>query len=168
MAKWSKSERSWERQPHESAQAYAAFDIYCKLGAERTLGAVAKECNKSVSLMGRWSSTWDWQRRSRDYDNEVKRRELAEAQKAQRKMRERQIQTAMLMQKKAIQALDKLQAEDLSPRDILRFISEGAKLEAANRTVSTQQTAREAGEDGSASSLADTILAVYRRKEEGQ
>jgi len=167
MAKWSKSERSWERQPGESAQAYAAFDIYCKLGAERSLGAVARECNKSVSLMGRWSSTWGWQRRSRDYDNEVKRRELAEAQKAQKKMQERQIRTAVLLQKKAVQALDKLKVEELSPQEILRFISEGAKLEAANRAASTQQTAREAGADDESSSLADTIMAVYRRKEEG-
>lgn len=167
MAKWSKSEKPWERQQGESTQAFEAFDLYCKMGTERSIRKVAQELGKSSTLMSRWSSAWSWQSRSREYDNELKRREFAEAQKAQKKMQERQIQTAMLLQKKAVQALDKLQVEDLAPKDILRFISEGAKLEAMNRTASTQQTAREAGDDGQTSTLADTIIAAYQRRTEG-
>ena len=73
MAKWSKSEKSWERQPKETAQAFEAFDLYCKMGAERSLRKVEQQLNKSHALIGRWSSTWSWQKRSRDYDNELKR-----------------------------------------------------------------------------------------------
>lgn len=129
MAKWSKSEKPWERQPKESAQAFEAFDLYCKMGADRSLRKVERQLNKSHALIGRWSSIWNWQERSRDYDNELKRQEIEEQRRSVKKMQERQIQTAMLMQKKAVQALDKLQIDDLTPKDILRFISEGAKLE---------------------------------------
>ena len=61
---------------------------------------VEQQLNKSHALIGRWSSTWSWQKRSRDYDNELKRQELEEQRKAVKKMQERQIQTAMLLQKK--------------------------------------------------------------------
>ena len=71
---------------------------------------------------------------------------------------------AMLLQKKAVQALDELDISELTPQEILRFISEGAKLEAANRAASTQQAA-EAGEK-KAASLADTIISAYQRRKE--
>lgn len=166
MAKWSKSEKPWERQPKESVQAFEAFDLYCKMGADRSLRKVAQELNKSFTLIGRWSGTWSWQKRSRDYDNEIKRQELEEQRKAVKKMQERQIQTAMLLQKKGVQALDKLQIEDLAPKDILRFISEGTKLERETRLDSTTIAAGEAGDGGTSSSLADTIISAYKRRME--
>ena len=168
MAKWSKSEKSWERQPKETAQAFEAFDLYCKMGADRSLRRVAQELSKSETLIKRWSSNWSWQKRSRDYDNELKRQELEEQRKAVKKMQERQIQTAMLLQKKAVKALDKLQIEDLAPKDILRFISEGAKLERQVRLDSTTVAAGEAGDASASGSLADTIIPAYKRRmEEG-
>ena len=79
-------------------------------------------------------------------------------------MRERQISLSVLLQKKAFDALKALDTSELTPQEILRFISEGAKLEAANRAASTQQAA-EAGEK-KAASLADTIIAAYQRRKE--
>lgn len=165
MAKRSESVKSWERQPKESAQAYEAFDLYLKMGTERSCRKVAQELSKSDTIIRRWSSAWSWQKRVRDHDTELARIEFAEAQKAVKKMRERQIQTAMLLQKKAVKALDKLKAETLTPQEILRFISEGAKLETANRAAEAQQVAEAAGE-GQAASLADTIIAAYQRRKE--
>lgn len=168
MAKWSGADKPWDRQQGESLQAYEAFDLYCKMGAGRSIRKVAQELGKSQPLMSRWSSKWKWQQRSREYDKELKRQEFEEARKAAKKMQERQIQTAMLLQKKAVQALDKLNIEDLKPQDILRFISEGTKLEAINRAADTKQTAEEAGRDEKGSSLADAIMAAWeKRKEEG-
>ena len=164
MARWSKSEKPWERQPGESAQAYEAFDTYLKMGADRSCRKVAQKLSKSDTIIRRWSSTWHWQERCRAYDNELKRQELIEAQKATKLMQERQIKTAMLLQKKAVQALDQLDISDLTPQEILRFISEGAKLEAANRAASTQQAVEAGGKK--AASLADTITAAYQRRKE--
>lgn len=165
MAKWS-SEKSWERQPKESVQAFEAFELYLSMGAERSLRKVAQELGKSNTLISRWSSTWSWQKRSRDYDNDLLRQKLEKQRKDNEKMQQRQIQTAMLLQKKAVEALDKLSFEDLAPKDILRFISEGAKLERETRRESTAISAKAAGNDG-ASSLAETIISAYKRRMEG-
>lgn len=167
MAKWSKSEKSWERQPEESMQAYEAFYLYLQMGEKRNLRKVCQELAKSYTLISRWSSTWNWQQRSRDYDTDLKRQEFIATQQEIKKMQKRQIQTAMLLQKKAIEALNKLQIEDLTPKDILRFISEGAKLESQVRQEGTGTAAKEAGEDEQVSSLADTIISAYRKRMEG-
>lgn len=169
MAKWSKSERSWERQPKESAQAYEAFNLYLKMGTERSCRKVARELSKSDTIIRRWSSAWSWQKRVRDYDTELARIEFAEAKKAAKEMRDRQINLSVLLQKKAFDALKKLDISELTPQEILRFISEGAKLEAANRATETQQTATAAGEGQQVASLADTIISAHqkRRKESG-
>ena len=168
MAKWSKSEKSWERQPRESVQAFEAFDLYCKMGADRSLRRVARELSKSDTLIKRWSSAWSWQKRSRDYDNELKRHEVEEQKKNLKKMQQRQIQTAMLLQKKAVEALDKLQFDDLAPKDILRFISEGAKLERETRRESTNIAEGEMGAAGGGGSLADVVVSAYRRRKEDE
>lgn len=169
MAKWSKGEKSWERQPRESIQAFEAFDLYCKMGADRSIRRVAKELSKSETLIKRWSSTWSWQKRSRDYDNELKRQEFEEQRKSLKKMQQRQIQTAMLLQKKAVEALDKLQFDDLKPGDILRFISEGAKLERETRQESTSTTKTEMGTPGGGGgSLADIVISAYKRRMEDE
>ncbi|MCD7891592.1 MAG: hypothetical protein LUG26_07605 [Ruminococcus sp.] len=164
MAKWSKSEKSWERQPKESVQAYEALNLYLSMGAERTLHKVATKLSKSDTLIKRWSSSWNWQQRSRDYDNDLKRKEFDEMQKQIKTMQKRQMQTAVLLQKKAVEALDKLDIEDLSPQEILRFISEGAKLERETRQESALTSAREAGATSERSSIADTIIAAYEKR----
>lgn len=166
MAKWSKSEKSWERQPGESAKAYEAFEIYLRMGAERSCRKVARQLSKSDTIIRRWSSAWGWQRRIRDYDAELARTKFEEAKKGIQEMQERQIQLAVLLQKKAFDALKKLDILKLTPQEILRFISEGAKLEAANRTAHTQQTEK-AQDGGTGGGFAeDIILAINSRKED--
>lgn len=139
MATWNKDEKAWERQPKESARAYEAFDLYLKMGPERSLRKVGQELGKSNTLISRWSSAWNWQERCRDYDNYLKRQELEEQRKAVKKMQQRQIQTAMLMQKKAVEALDKLDPERLSPKDIKEFIKMASELERLNRTAVSKE-----------------------------
>ncbi len=168
MAKWNKAEKSWERQEKESSQAFEAFDLYLKMGEDRSLRKVAQELGKSNTLISRWSSAWSWQARVRDYDNEIKRVEFAELQKQAKAMRKRQAQTAMLLQKKAVQALDKLDISELAPKDILSFISKGAQLEREVLAESEGILAHESGADNVTSSLADTITEAYRKRmEEG-
>ncbi|MBQ8331120.1 MAG: hypothetical protein IJX94_01305 [Clostridia bacterium] len=163
MAGRSKSIKSWERQPKESVQAYEAFSLYLELGYKRTVRKVAQDLNKSLSLIGGWSSTWNWQQRSADYDAELKRQEFEEAKKAIKKMQERHIQTAMLLQKKALQALEKKDIESFTPQEILRFITEGAKLEKATREEANPATENANGPG----SLADTIIAAYEKRRGG-
>lgn len=123
----------WERQKGESSQAFEAFSLYLEMGEERSQQAVGKKLSKSRTLISRWSSQWNWVERVRAYTNEMKRLEYEEAQKGIKEMRKRQIQTAMLMQKKALKALDKMKIEDMSPKDIREYIKTATELERINR-----------------------------------
>lgn len=60
--------KPWERQPAESAKAFAAFRLYCEMGAERTTLKVAKHCQRSASLMRKWARTHGWSERARALD----------------------------------------------------------------------------------------------------
>lgn len=132
MAKNSKTENSWERQQGETAQAFEAFTLYCKMGDERSLGKVGKKLGKSATLIERWSSQWNWVNRSRDYDNEIRRQDIRAEKKAFQEMRKRQIEMAVELQKKAFRAFKEFPIKALSPKDIKEFMKLGAEMERAN------------------------------------
>lgn len=50
----------FEQQPRESDKAFAAFSLYLSLGPERSVRDVARKLGKSATLIGRWSSAFDW------------------------------------------------------------------------------------------------------------
>ena len=135
MARNSIAEKPWERQKGESSQAFEAFSLYLKMGEKRSLRSLAQRLGKSSALMNRWSSRWNWQERLRAYENDLRRQEIEADRKDRKAMRERQIKTAMLMQKKAVEALDKNKPEELTPRAILEYIKAGAELERLNRVI---------------------------------
>lgn len=170
MAKWSGNEKSWERQPKESLKAYEAFYLYLQLGDNRSVRKVAQELSKSETLIKRWSATWSWQKRSRDYDADLKRQEYAAKKHEIKKMQERQMQTAVLLQRKGVEALKHLNVETLGSKDakdILRFIIEGAKMERELMQDSTVETEKETGADGGGTgNLSDTIISAYKRRME--
>lgn len=149
--------KPWERQEKESVPAYEAFSLYLKQGDERSIRKVARELGKSATLMARWSKDWRWQERSREYDIELRRIEMAEAKKAVRKMQERQIQTAVLMQKKALEALKSLDVEKMNANEIMKMFAEAAKIEKEARAAETP-------EENTQTTLADTIVSAYKRR----
>lgn len=159
--------KPWERQKGESGQAYEAFSLYRDKGLQRTVTAVVNELGKSRSLIDRWKVKWDWENRVRAYDNDVEKKAKAEAEKGLRDMYARQTKISMQLQSKALEALNNLDIEAMTPRDIKEYIKMATDLERLNRTSSAG-----VGADGStkqAESLANTIIAAYeRRKESGQ
>lgn len=168
MAKWSESEKPWERRKDESTQAFEAFKTYLDMGEGRSLRRVEQALNKSHALIGRWSSRYEWMSRIREYENELRRQEYEVARKERKKMQQRQIQTSVLLQKKAVEALSELDPKTLSAKDILAFISQGAKLEAGLRTDSVGEAARDSGNDGTKATLADAIIEAYRKRKEAE
>ena len=168
MAKWDKNEKPWERQQGESAQAYEAFDHYLKQGDNRSLSRLGQELGKSKTLLERWSSRWHWQERIRQYTNEVRRIEFAEDQKKLKSMRQRQMKIAEVMQQKGFNALRNLDEGTIYAKDIIRMISEGIRLETEIMQDSINSEATELGMNGGTESVADTIIAAYRKRmEEG-
>ena len=53
----------FEKQPRESAKAFAAFSLYLSLGAERSTREVGKQLGKSEGLIERWATKFDWRNR---------------------------------------------------------------------------------------------------------
>ena len=103
MPKW--TDKPWERQKGESAQAYEAFVTYRDMGSDRSIRAVGQRLDKSRTQIGKWSSAWNWQERVRAYDNELEKEARAKAVKDRKAMTERHIGIAMQLQKKALEAL---------------------------------------------------------------
>lgn len=161
MGKW--TDKPWERQKGESAQAYEAFFIYLGMGAERSLSAVAKQLSKSLPLIKRWSREKEWQERIRAYDNDVEKQARKKVIADRKAMTERHIGIAMQLQKKALEALGSLSVEDMTPKDIKEYIKMATDLERLNRTLEEESAA--AKDDGPAQ-LADTIIAAYQRRKE--
>lgn len=166
----SKYGEAWERQPNESAPAYEAFSLYRDMGLERSLRAVAEKLGKSRALIERWSAKHNWQERCRQYDNALQRDAYKKAVKNVSEMQTRHIKTAVLMQKKAVEALDQLNVALLSPQDIARLIKEGSKLERDTRGADPailEEERREA-EGGTTSSLADAIMEAWAKRKDGE
>ena len=131
----------WERQPKETPQAFEAFAIYRDmgydadgyLGGNRTHRAVAKQLGKSETLISRWSSQHNWLDRCAAWDAEQDRILRKEQQREIAKMRKRHAAIAYAGIKKAANALNKVNPEDLSPSDIMKFMTECSKLERISR-----------------------------------
>lgn len=62
------SDSLWDRQPEESAKAYAAFTVYRDMGVGRSIRATAKAIAKSARLLKEWSARHQWVSRADAYD----------------------------------------------------------------------------------------------------
>ncbi|MBQ9168882.1 MAG: hypothetical protein IJX67_10830 [Oscillospiraceae bacterium] len=127
----------WERRQDESTKAYEAFCIYRDMGRERSLSKVSAKLQKSETLMGRWSRTFDWVKRAASWDDEQDRiaREIARKEQAEaiKNMRKRHADVATAMILKAARALNRLKEEDIKPSDISRMMEVASKLERISR-----------------------------------
>ena len=54
---------TFEKQPRESAKAFAAFSAYLGMGPERSLAAVGGKLGKSKQMMEKWSKKYAWSER---------------------------------------------------------------------------------------------------------
>lgn len=127
----------WERRESESTKAYEAFCIYRDMGRERSLSKVAEKLQKSETLMGRWSRTYDWVKRAARWDDEQDRIERETAQREQAKaikeMRKRHADLGTAMLIKAAQALKSIPINEIKPGDISRMVDVASKLERISR-----------------------------------
>lgn len=173
--------RPWDARPDETMKAYRAFMIYRDLGPGRSLHAVSRELAKSVPLLKRWSSRYDWVGRARAFDVEAARLASVRSLGDHAAVRERQASLGRLLQARGGERLSTIDPRDLSPGDAVRAIRAGAQIESAALGItnvvhvsqsvtgevgvtvhSWQHVAREAGIDSS------DILAEVERLVSGE
>ena len=122
----------WERQKGESLKAFEAFALYRDM-SQRSIRTVAQQLDKSATLIGRWSSTHEWQKRVSAWDAEQDRL----ARQAQideiKKMRKRHTDMATAMLAKAARALTKIPDDEIKASDVSKMVDTAAKLERISR-----------------------------------
>lgn len=132
--------------PGESTQAFEAFRTYRDLGLKRSNKAVSDTLSKSRQLISRWKATWNWDERVRAYDTALEREAHKEAVKNLKDMTSRHIKIAVQLQNKALEALQRVKVEDMSPRDIREYIKLATDLERLNRSSAATDNELEAEE----------------------
>lgn len=156
--------KPWERQKGESEQAFEAFSIYRDMGESRTFQAVADKLQKSYTLIRRWKCKWDWEIRVTAYDNDLEKQAFREKRKLVADTRKRQLQIAMQLEKKALEALNTVDPEGMSPRDIKELLRLATDIERNVLLNDANATATPAAQ----TSLADTIIAAYEKRMGGE
>lgn len=132
----------WEQQPGEGPKAYAAFIAYRDMGAQnRSIRSLARQLDKSVTLIGRWSSQHWWQERCRLYDRDVAEAARQAELEAVQDMKRFHANVARQVMNKVAQRIvgneaagvAPLDANTLSAADVARLMDAAAKLERASR-----------------------------------
>jgi hypothetical protein len=162
------TDKPWERQADETPKAYAAFCLYRDLGPSRSYAKVGQELGKSKTLMEKWGSNHGWVKRAIAYDNDLTRIAKTQAEKELKDMTSRHIKIAMQLQTKAVTALSQLHVADMTPKEILAFLTEATKIERMNRIeeAGIEPATKPGAPVGAAagSSLADVILEAYGKR----
>jgi hypothetical protein len=117
---------AWDRQAQETSPAYEAFLCYREL---RSCVKVGQTLGKSHTLIEGWCSKWSWVDRCRAYDNAIQGAEFEERRAQIKAMQKKHLQTADTLQKKALEAIGKLDMEELPPKVLLEYLKLGVELE---------------------------------------
>ncbi|HUM43488.1 MAG TPA: hypothetical protein PKI14_11125 [Fervidobacterium sp.] len=130
----------WDRQPGESAKAYAAFCAYRDLGAERSLEKVRHLLDKprTKKWLGVWSAKYNWVERAKAYDDYIEKKKRAEKEKAIMEMVERHAKLAMAFEQRVAQRLQSVDPEELTPNDLARWLEIATRLERLSRGEPTE------------------------------
>ena len=145
---------AWDRQENESTPAYKAFLCYREL---RSCVKVAGELGKSSTLIEGWCSKWSWVDRCRDYDNALQGAEFEERRAQIRAMQQKHLQTADTLQAKALEAIQKLDMDELPPKVLLEYLKLGVELE--RRTLYEQMADSEIKQEYQAEGIGFNPLA---------
>lgn len=133
----------WEKQANESYKAYQRFILYRDLGSERTYKAVAEEIQVTSEHICDLSSRWRWKERIAAWDKhlaEIRDKAIEDASKT---MASRQAKLGMLLQDKAVVALESLAWDVDNPptaKDVVSLADAGVKIERLARGEKTEDT----------------------------
>jgi len=132
------SPEPWEQQMGEPNRWYSRFEIFRLAGPSRSLLAAVnaerqqRGAPKSKSIPQAWAKNakeWRWRERAEAWDERQRQVARVTHEKEIEEMNRRHLQEAKALQSKAIQRLKALEQDQLSPADLLRFFTEGTKLE---------------------------------------
>ena len=95
----------WERQKGETRKAYEAFSLYRDGGPTRSYQSVANMLSKSLAVIKRWGSRWNWVERSRLYQDHLDSINRFEQEQERKDMLDRHARIATAFQVKIMERL---------------------------------------------------------------
>jgi hypothetical protein len=95
----------------------------------RSLPKVATHLGKSLELMKRWSATHEWVDRAAAFDANEDFEHMVAMQEQRRKQRVNDAKLARLIKQKVIDRMQNLNAEELSPTQLIQWFEVGVKIE---------------------------------------
>ena len=163
-----RTERPWERQKGESAQAFEAFSLYLEMGADRSIRAVSQELGKSKTLIDRWSRTHNWVERCRAWDNHIQHEAKKAAITEVRNMTKRHVTMAQQIQNAAMLALKEMGSDMVNPKNFAAIVKLATELERQNLEAEVAAVSEDitSTQDDGPSTLADAINEAWRRRSE--
>lgn len=158
----------------ESQVAFDAFMEYCKLasapGQKRTMLKVAQKLQKPHALIKRWSVAWNWQERAIVYDNEMAASITQALKDSKITALQNQAAIANNILLRAAKAIERIDPNDLSPRDIAMWADLGIKIQRQIYGEPTEIVSQEiSGKNGAPLqvTIADLIVKANRVWEKG-
>lgn len=137
----------WARQPKERERAYVAFQDFLAMEPPRNVSKLAKDTRRPLSVVYQWSSRWQWLDRSIHYDGFLQRARDETLVEARREMNDRHAKLAKAMSGKVAERIGKLDAEELSPGEIGRWMQVISMVERLALGEATDITKREGAPD---------------------
>ena len=130
----------WDRQPGESTKFYGAFRIFRDLPpTQRRLATVGEQSHISERRCRSLAVEWNWRERADAWDDACHVVEDAERLEAIRQMHSTHRRAGRAAMVKALQALQYLAPDNLTPANIARLMELGAKLERSTLIVSVEE-----------------------------
>ena len=123
--------KQWKKLPEETSRQYEAFCIYRDMGIERSILKVAHEWSAGghTSKLKEWSSKYSWVERASAYDEHLDEIKRARNEEAIIDMSARHADYSLQIQKKAIEALNLINPEELKPNDLIKWLDIAVKIE---------------------------------------
>lgn len=140
----------WERQPEETPSAWKAFQVYRDIGVERSIAAAARvlkgsETKKTTNQTQynkyhKWSKKYNWELRALAYDKMIDRQKVDQAIADAKKMTERHIGIAVMMQAKGVKRIREMTEDQIARMKLpeaIKMIDQGVEIERLARGLST-------------------------------
>lgn len=141
IVKLDEARQPWERQPKESNQGYAAFQIYRDLPlVERKHTVVARAMGLSTPAVWAHATKHSWIERAAAWDLYLDRAKLAQTEKYQLEMAARHADIAMTMLARVRDRLDQINFKKLDPKVVAQWLDIGVKVERLARGLTPEST----------------------------
>ncbi len=159
----------------ETAKHRRAFDIYWRLGPERSVERLHAELSEAgaaptLRTLYEWSSRYHWQDRLLELEREAQRAEDEARVAALREMQDRQTKEGLLLQQKGAEWLSTMDDKRVTADAATRAITEGARLERLARgEVTERKGIKHEGEEATErlAALTDEELNEFIQRAEG-